>query len=272
MGNTYSQMFPPAAVFTEASTGDLTGKVYIVTGASAGVGRELARLLYSRNGTVYIAARSSERAAAAISWIQAEQPKSQGALHFLELELGDLTTIKASAEAFLARESRLDVLFNNAGVMVPPQGSTTAQGYEMQLGTNCVGPFLFTKLLTPLLVETARTSDTAAVRVIWVSSSAATMGAPTGGVDMNNLDYKVDKGKGTKYSVSKGGNVLHALEFQRRYKDSGVVSVVCFRPVKPRASVILLTTRSLRRHSTQETSPQTSSAISTGSSPLSSPA
>ena len=225
MGNTYSQFFPPAATFTETSTPDLTGKVYIVTGASAGVGRELARLLYSRNGTVYVAARSSDRAKAAIKWIQDAHPSSQGALHFLRLELGDLSTIKPSAEEFLARESRLDVLFNNAGVMVPPQGSTTKQGLELQLGTNCVGPFLFTKLLTPLLVKTAKTSPVGAVRVAWGSWRAARIGSTTGGVDMTNLDYRVDKSKGDKYAASKGGNVLHALEFQRRYKDSGVVSV-----------------------------------------------
>jgi retinol dehydrogenase-12 len=229
MGNYASQMFPPAAAFTEGSLPDLRGKVYIVTGASAGVGRELARLLYSRNGTVYVAARSSERAHAAIQWAKDAHPSSSGALHFLRLELGDLSTIRPSVDEFLGRETRLDVLFNNAGVMVPPQGSTTKQGFELQLGTNCVGPFLLTKLLTPVLVRTAKESAVAGeVRVVWVSSMAAPLGAPTGGVDMANLEYKVDKSKGFKYSTSKGGNVLHAVEFQRRYRDSGVVSVVCF--------------------------------------------
>jgi retinol dehydrogenase-12 len=226
MGNYVSQMFPPAATFTETHTADLSGRVYIVTGASAGVGRELARLLYSRNGTVYVAARSSERAAAAIKWAQEAHPQSTGVLHFLRLELGDLTTVRPSVDEFLARESRLDVLFNNAGVMVPPQGSTTKQGLELQLGTNCVGPFLLTKLLTPVLLRTARETAAGEVRVVWVSSMAAPLGAPAGGVDMGNLEYKVDKDKGHKYAVSKGGNVLHAVEFQRRYRESGIVSVV----------------------------------------------
>ncbi|KAF1838384.1 retinol dehydrogenase 12 [Decorospora gaudefroyi] len=226
MGNQWSQMFPPAATFTEASVPDLKGKVYIVTGANTGLGKELARLLYSRNGTVYVAARSSEKANAAMTWIKEQHGSSQGALHYLHLDLNDLEGIKPSVEAFLAKETRLDVLWNNAGVMMPPQGSKTKQGYELQLGTNCVAPFLFTKLLTPLLVKTARREQSGSVRVVWVSSSAAHLGAPTGGVDMQNLDYKTEQHAGLKYSVSKGGNVLHALEFQRRYGEEGLVSVV----------------------------------------------
>ncbi|KAF2850285.1 NAD(P)-binding protein [Plenodomus tracheiphilus IPT5] len=226
MGNQFSQAFPPAPTFTEKSlTGDLTNKVYLVTGANAGVGKELARILYSLNGTVYLGARSAEKAQSAIQWIKEQHPNAQGALHYLHLDLDNLEGIKASAEAFLSKEKRLDVLFNNAGVMMPPPGTTTTQGYELQLGTNCVAPFLFTKLLTPILVETAKKEVTGSVRVIWVSSSAAHLFSPTGGVDMQNLNYKNDKSKEHKYAVSKGGNILHALEFGRRYKDQGVVSV-----------------------------------------------
>jgi retinol dehydrogenase-12 len=226
MGNQWSQAFPPKPTFTESTLSDLQGKVYIVTGASAGVGKELARLLYSRNGTVYIAARSSERAQAAITWIRESHPSAQGTLHFLKLDLNDLESIKPSAEEFLAKEKRLDVLFNNAGVMIPPPGSVTKQGYDLQLGTNCVAPFLFTKLLTPLLISTAKTSPPGSVRVIWVSSSAAHLLAPKGGVDMQTLDTQMNKSKETNYAVSKGGNVLHAVEYARRYKDAGIVSVV----------------------------------------------
>lgn len=119
------------------------------------------------------------------------------------------------------------MLFNNAGVMFPPQGSKTAQGYELQLGVNNVGTFLFTKLLTPALVRTARAEeDPAAVRVVWVASSAAeTPVAPVGGVDMANLDYRDDKSVFYKYAVSKAGNYLHGAEFARRHRDDGVVSV-----------------------------------------------
>lgn len=226
MGNQISQMFPPTAAFTESTlpAGSLKDKVFIVTGASAGVGKELARLLYSLHGTVYLAARSKEKANAAIDWIRTSHPSSSGRLEFLYLELADLESIKPAAQEFLAKESRLDVLFNNAGVMVPPQGSKTKQGYELQLGTNCLGHYAFTKLLTPLLVQTARASSPGSVRVIWVSSSAV-MGSPKGGVDMANLDYAKDKFAFQKYGVSKAGNVLHALAFRNLYEKDGVLSV-----------------------------------------------
>ena len=227
MGQRFSQFFPPAPSFTETDLPNLSGKVYIVTGASAGIGKELSRLLYTHNATVYIAARSAEKAHAAISYIKEACPDSKGTLHYLHLDLDDLSGIKASAESFLAKESRLDVLFNNAGVMVPPVGSTTKQGYELQLGTNCVAPFLFTKLLTPILLETAKKEAKGSVRVIWVSSIASQMSAPTGGVDMSNLEYTKNVNNWTKYGMSKGGNVFHALEFQRKYGGEGVVSVVC---------------------------------------------
>ncbi|KAH5432697.1 hypothetical protein HBI47_096690 [Parastagonospora nodorum] len=222
-----SQAFPPAPKFTESSIPSLAGKVYIVTGASAGVGRELARLLYSLNGTVYVAARNAEKSTAAIAWMRESHPSSTGRLEFLKLDLNDLTGIKASAEEFLAKEKRLDVLFNNAGVMVPPQGSLTAQGFDLQLGTNCIAHFLFTKFLTPLLVSTAAVSDTGSVRVIWVSSSAAHVGSPKGGVDVKALGDGVMATKNVrdKYAISKGGNVLHAIEFANRYADKGVLSV-----------------------------------------------
>ncbi|KAJ4987749.1 short-chain dehydrogenase [Stagonosporopsis vannaccii] len=226
MGNQLSQMFPPKPVFTEANlpAGSLKGKVFIVTGASAGVGKELARLLYSLDGTVYLAARSAERVNAAMSWMRESHPSSQGRLSFLYLELADLETIAPAAAEFLSKETRLDVLFNNAGVMVPPQGSTTKQGYELQLGTNCLGHYALTKVLSPLLVQTARASAPGSVRVVWVSSSAV-LNAPAGGVDMANLSYTSDKYAFQKYAVSKAGNVLHALQFRRLYEDEGVVSV-----------------------------------------------
>ncbi len=142
---------------------------------------------------------------------------------FLRLDLSDLTTIKASVEEFLSKERKLDVLFNNAGIGYPPQGSRSAQGYELQLGVNCIGPFLFTKLLTPTLVATAKVSAPNSVRVIWVSSSAAEAITPKGFMD--NLDYHVDKSSYDKYCISKLGNYFHGVEYANRYKADGVVSV-----------------------------------------------
>lgn len=201
-------------------------QVYIVTGANTGVGKEVAQILYAKHAKVYCAARSKEKATQAIDSIKATVPESQGALEFLSLDLADLTTVKASANEFLSREGKLHVLFNNAGVMNPPQGSKSAQGYELQLGVNNVGAFLFTKLLTPTLIATAKTEPPASVRVVWVASSAAEMPlAPVGGVDLANLDYRQDKTSFEKYIVSKAGNYLQGVEYARRHRQDGVVSV-----------------------------------------------
>ncbi|KAJ4396429.1 short-chain alcohol dehydrogenase [Gnomoniopsis smithogilvyi] len=224
--STFSQLFPPKPTFTEANLGDLSDKVYIVTGANTGVGKELAQILYSKNATVYCAARSDEKALKAISSIKAALPDSTGALIFLSLDLADLSTIKASVNEFLSKEKKLHVLFNNAGVMNPPEGSKTAQGYDLQLGVNNLGTFLFTKLLTPILLQTAKAEDPATVRVVWVASSAAeTPLAPVGGVDLSNLDYHVEKSPFERYVISKSGNYLQGVEFARRHKADGVVGV-----------------------------------------------
>ncbi|KAH6717446.1 hypothetical protein BKA61DRAFT_323180 [Leptodontidium sp. MPI-SDFR-AT-0119] len=225
MGNTISQMFPPAAKFTETNVPDQTGKVFIVTGSSSGVGKELAQILYSHNAKVYVAARSSEKASKAIESIKAAFPNSKGEIEYLHLDLDDLSTIKASADEFLSKETKLDVLWNNAGVMIPPQGSKTKQGYELQLGTNNVAPFLFTKLLTPILKSTAKVNPPGTTRVVWVSSSAAEGFSPKGGIDLTNLDYKKDQTAWHKYGVSKAGNLYHAKEFAKRYEDDGIISV-----------------------------------------------
>lgn len=216
--------YAPAA-FTDKTLPDQSRKVFIVTGATSGVGEILADILYSKNGKVYIAARSAEKAQQTIQSIKSKHPTSRGDLIFLRLDLNDLSTIKSSAEAFLKIEDRLHVLWNNAGVMVPPQGSQTKQGYEQQLGTNDLAPFLFTKLLVPVLKATALAEPVGSVRVVWVASSAAANFAPRGGVVMSNLSYEKDQGAWHKYGVSKAGNILQAAEFARRFGSDNILSV-----------------------------------------------
>ncbi|KAI0169712.1 putative short-chain dehydrogenase [Hypoxylon sp. FL1284] len=223
--STFSQMFPPKPTFTENDVPNLQGKVYLVTGSNTGIGKELARMLYSKNAKVYIAARSQDKANNVIGEIKKAYPSSKGDLDFLKLDLNDLTKLKASADEFLAKETKLNVLFNNAGVQNPlPEPSKTIQGFEYHLGVNTIGTFAFTKLLTPILVSTAKAEGTA--RVVWVSSSGTELGGVKDtAVDMSNLDYHVDKPYLHKYSISKAGNWLHGVEFAKRYKADGVISV-----------------------------------------------
>lgn len=241
--NTLSQVWPPAPKFTEKDVPDQSGKVrvlndskasintplvFIITGASAGVGKELARILFSLNAKVYLASRTESKVNDAIAYIRSAVPKSTGDLVFLPVNLEDLGSVKEAAASFLQKETRLDALWNNAGVMRPPEGSTSKQGYELQLGVNCIASFLFTQLLTPALAEAAKHEPPGSVRVLWVASSAAELFAPHGGVDMDNLDYKRNVNTGEKYGMSKGGMVLLSQEYARRHQKDGIISVVGF--------------------------------------------
>lgn len=122
-----SAFFPPAPTFTDASLPSLTGRVFIVTGAASGIGYELAKILYLKGGSVYIAARSTARCEGAIEKIISEtasrDEKTKGKLGSLVADLADLRTVKSGVEGFLAKEGRLDVLVHNAAVMTPPAGS-----------------------------------------------------------------------------------------------------------------------------------------------------
>ncbi|KAI2466607.1 short-chain dehydrogenase [Annulohypoxylon bovei var. microspora] len=224
MGAQWSQVFPPKPTFTEASLESQEGRVFLITGGYSGIGFELAKMLYRYDGRVYIAGRSEEKARQAIKAIQAEAPTSKGSLEFLHLELDDLSTIKASAEAFKARESKLHVLWNNAGVSRPPLGSVSKQGIELQLATNCLGPFLFTQLLMPLVKTTAATAPPSSVRVIWTASNIVELSAPTGALVMSELDNP-PQDQSRVYTNSKAGNWLLSAELARQAGPSGVVSV-----------------------------------------------
>lgn len=198
-----------------------------MTGATSGVGEALASILYQHNAKVYVAGRSEESASNVIKKLKDAHPSSQGQLVFLSLVLDDLALVQKAAAEFLAKETRLDVLWNNAAVMIPPQGSRTKQGYELQLGVNNLGPFLFTQLLRPALVATAKIMPKNSVRVIWVSSSVAEV-APVPAIDLSNVNYDRDEGAWMKYVRSKAGNVIYGAEFARRTLGTGILSLVCF--------------------------------------------
>lgn len=204
-----------------------------MTGSTAGVGKELAGILYSKNARVYVAARSAEKAEGVIYSLKNKYPTSSGNLIFLHLDLNDLTTIKRTAEEFLSKENRLDILWNNAAIMAPPAGSKSKQGHDKQLGVNTLGPFLLTKLLTPVLVQTAKTSAPGTVRVMFVSSSITYLAAPPGGVDVERLKTRYLYDPIQMYSVSKAGNALYALHFAKLYGKDGVISTVSGMTISP---------------------------------------
>ncbi|XHG03614.1 hypothetical protein AWENTII_006915 [Aspergillus wentii] len=123
-----STVLPNKATLTEKNLPDQSGKVFLVTGASGGLGKLLTDILYQHNGKIYLAARSESKTKEAIEEIKAAHPSSKGELIFLNLQLDDLTTIKQTADEFLAKENHLDVLWNNAGVMIPPRRLSNKAG------------------------------------------------------------------------------------------------------------------------------------------------
>jgi NAD(P)-dependent dehydrogenase (short-subunit alcohol dehydrogenase family) len=217
-------MFPTAPVLTEENLPSQKGKVFIVTGGYSGVGLELSKILFNAGAKVYVVGRSEGTAKKEIEDIKTatSNTASAGQLEFLYVDLGDLTTIKSAVDTFKTKETRLDVLWNNAGISLAK--GTTKQGFEVTVGTNCVGPFLFTQLLLPILESTSATSTPGSTRVIWTSSAVVEM-APKGGLKLEHLvtpptDPQIN------YTLSKIGNWFLASEMTRRVKEKGILSII----------------------------------------------
>ncbi|KAF7563713.1 hypothetical protein G7046_g416 [Stylonectria norvegica] len=227
MGAVFTQLYPPSPTFTENDVPSLVGKVFIVTGGNAGVGLELVKMLYMKGGTVYIAGRSQLRIAAEIEIIGAIPTNNPGQLRSLILDLNDLSSISRSVSLFLSLESRLDVLWNNAGVSQPPTQAGTPQGNEDIMRINCLGPFLLTKMLLPVLRKTAEDSPRGSVRIVFTTSGIIDLAGPPGGISLSELvpgKYSADSSR--NYSASKAGNWFLASEFDKRLRKNGIVSVV----------------------------------------------
>ena len=194
--------------WTSDQIADQTGKVVIVTGANSGVGYETARLLAHCRATVVMACRSLEKGEAAAAQIRDEKPAGQVSLQ--RLDLADLASVRQFAEDYLRDYDRLDVLVNNAGVMATPQRKT-ADGFELQFGTNHLGHFALTALLFELLRRTPSS------RVVTVSSLAHFFGS----VFFNDLNSEKFYQRWVAYTRSKLANVLFGFELQRRLARSG---------------------------------------------------
>ncbi|KAJ5577230.1 short-chain dehydrogenase [Penicillium sp. DV-2018c] len=199
-------------------------QVFIITGGNAGVGFQLAKILYGVNAKIYLAARSETRVADAIELLRAEFPDSKGSLLWLPLDLADLGSIKGAADQFMAKEQKLDVLWNNAGIMFTPQTIKSKQGHNIQMSTNVLGPYLFTSLLYPILKRTAEIAPLNSVRVCWASSILSGL-SPQGGVNFDDSGAPILSNAYDSYFVSKAANNLLAAEFGKRYKSSKVLSV-----------------------------------------------
>lgn len=189
---------------------DLSGRVAIVTGSSGGLGAEAARALASKGAAVTITARDIPKGEGVAESIRASTGNQ--AVEVRSLELGSPESIRQFAKGWLAEHDALNILINNAGVMASPL-ERTEQGYELQFGTNHLGHFLLTGLLTPALVAGAPS------RVVCVSSGGHRF-SPVVFEDLNYETRAYDKWE--SYGQAKTANILHAVELDRRLRDKGV--------------------------------------------------
>jgi retinol dehydrogenase-12 len=181
---------------------------------------------------IYLAARNEASARKAISEIEATVPGSASVICYIHCDLASLASVQRAARTFLELEKervgadgkpRLDLLFLNAGIMAAPAG-LTADGYELQFGTNHIGHFLLAKLLLPTLLETSKfiTTD---VRVITISSFGH-WGAPWRGILFESLRTDMWWSFSlTRYAQSKLANILFTKELHRRYHGQGITAV-----------------------------------------------
>jgi len=184
--------------FTADDVGAQTGRRFLVTGANAGLGFETTKILAARGGHVVLACRDRARAEAAMNRIRVDLPRAD--LSFLALDLADLDQVRDAAQAVLAGP-RIDVLINNAGVMIPPR-TLTKQGYELQFGVNHLGTFAFTGLVHPHVDD----------RIVITASLAH----KSGEMDYSDLDASRSYHKWPRYQMSKLANLLHMFELDRR--------------------------------------------------------
>lgn len=188
---------------------DQSGKVIIVTGSNSGIGYEAVKVLAKKRGHLIMACRSKERGEKAMSKLQAEISNSKIELRILDL--ADLDSVSDFATNFLIDFDRLDILINNAGVMMTPN-SKTVQGIELQFGVNFVGHFALTGLLFNLL------STTNGSRVVNLSSLAHRNGK----IDFDNLKSEKSYERLKAYNRSKLADLIFSLELQRRIEANNL--------------------------------------------------
>ena len=203
---------------------DLSGKVIIVTGGSSGLGKESVHQLAKHNPKrIFLGARTAARGNAAIAEIEKATPSIKDKITFLEMDLASFSSLQRAAKTFASQADRLDILMNNAGVMAQPAG-LTEDGYEIQFGSNYMGPALFTRLLLPILQRTAALPDSD-VRVVNLSSELFKQ-APPEGILLAKLKTDLsDISSFSRYGQSKLADYYHTRNLARQHSDILFVAI-----------------------------------------------
>jgi NAD(P)-dependent dehydrogenase (short-subunit alcohol dehydrogenase family) len=197
-----------SAKWTTEQIPDQSGRTAVVSGANSGLGLVVTRELARAGAHVVLACRDTDKGATALGTIQTDVPNAS--VEVSALDLASLASVRAFAERFRTDHETLDLLINNAGVMAPPRRET-ADGFELQLGTNHLGHFA----LTALLIHAMEQRDDA--RVVTVSSGAHRMGR----IDFDDLQSTRRYKRWRAYGQSKLANLLFAFELDRRLRAAG---------------------------------------------------
>ncbi|MFT4733181.1 MAG: NAD(P)-dependent dehydrogenase (short-subunit alcohol dehydrogenase family) [Algoriphagus sp.] len=184
------------------------GQLAIVTGANIGLGYETALALAKKGMSVILACRNLEKAEEAKQKILTEAPMAH--LEIMQIDLSRLTSVRAFAASFLKQHEKLDLLINNAGIMIPPY-SKTEDGFELQMGSNYFGHFLLTGLLLDTIEKTSES------RIVSLSSIAH----KSGKINFDDLQSEKNYSKMEAYSQSKLACLMYAFELQKRLDKKG---------------------------------------------------
>ena len=198
--------------WTMADMPSQAGKIAVVTGGNSGLGYETVLALAGKGAQVVLACRNLDKGTQARAQVLTQVP--QATIEVMALDLSSLASIRVFAEAYRARYDKLDLLINNAGVMAPPR-QETADGFELQFGTNHLGHFALTGLLLDLMARTPGS------RIVNVTSSAQYMGK----INFADLQSEQSYSRYGAYSQSKLANVMFTFELQRRLKAAGVDAI-----------------------------------------------
>jgi len=211
--------FPKAPTFPPV--GDLAGKVVLVTGGNTGMGYEVCKTLLAHNAKVYLAARTPAKGERAVE--ELKQATGKDDIHYLHLDLGSLASVDSAVSTFLAQETRLDILFNNAGVMGGAEDKKnlkpTTDGYEVQFGTNVLGHHALTMGLLPALETAAKDATPGTVRVVSTGSAALLYASK---LKIDKLEGDERKPAYKLYSRSKLGGLLWGRAMARKFSDKGI--------------------------------------------------
>ena len=198
--------------WTTADIPDQTGRTVVITGANTGLGYETATTLAGRGAHVVLAVRNMDKGKAAADLIARRHPGAE--VNVQELDLTSLASVRDAATELKTKHDRIDLLLNNAGVMMTPQ-ATTKDGFELQFGTNHLGHFALTGLLLDRLLATPRS------RVVTVSS----IGHKLGRLHFDDLQSERRYSRAGAYSQSKLANLLFTYELARRLAGRKTIAV-----------------------------------------------